>query len=82
MVTSSEAVIQVHNEVPTHSGTGSGGGHRVALVASQNNPNKVSIIPCNSSGQTTLVCFHIFLCYCDQNYFRSCGSVVKVRHNS
>ena len=48
---SSEAVIQVHSEVPTtHSGSGSGG-HRVALVASQNNPNKVSIIPCSSSAQ-------------------------------
>ena len=47
MVASSEAVIQVHSEVPTHSGSGSGG-HRVALVASQNNPNKVSIIPCSA----------------------------------
>ena len=31
MVSSSEAVIQVHSEVPTAHSGGSGGGHRVAL---------------------------------------------------
>ena len=50
MVSSSEAVIQVHSEVPTaHSGgSGSGGGHRVALgtvhvFTEQFYPSKISV---------------------------------------
>lgn len=41
---SSEAVIQIHNNEGSAER-----GHRVAIVASQNNPNKVSIIHCDEN---------------------------------
>ena len=48
MVSSSEAVIQVHSEVPTAHSGGSGGGHRVALgtvhvFTEQFYPSKISV---------------------------------------
>ena len=49
---SAEAVIQIHNN---ESATGSSNHRRVALVASQSNPNKVSIIPSDQLDKLELV---------------------------